>query len=148
MSYRIGKIVSLALAVSVLSFLFSCVLESVWRHDNPLERPESVLAQSTQMILTSEEARNIEIYKKASPAVVNITSTAVAVDAYFNLIPQAGQGTGVILTPNGYILTNSHVVQDAQRLEVTLIGGKTYKPVADVIYIVGKRGAVGDTLTH
>ena len=88
----------------------------------PLAKPSKPSAG-----LTTEEQRDIGIYKKASPSVVNITSTTIAVDFYFNMIPQKGTGSGVILTPSGYILTNFHVVEDADRLEVTLLNGKTYK---------------------
>jgi len=85
----------------------------------------SVLATSTAKNLLPEEQRNIEIYKSVSPAVVNITSTVLKYDFFHNPIPSEGSGSGVILTATGYILTNSHVIEGARQLEVTLIDGKT-----------------------
>jgi S1-C subfamily serine protease len=90
-------------------------------------RETGVFADVQPMALKPDEAQNIQIYKQCSPAVVNITSTNVTVDAFFNLVPQKGVGSGVILTKDGYILTNAHVVEDAEKLEVTLLNGKTYK---------------------
>lgn len=40
---------------------------------------------------------------------------------------QVGTGSGVIITQDGYIVTNNHVIQDASELEVTLNNNKTYK---------------------
>lgn len=39
---------------------------------------------------------------------------------------QAGLGSGVILTPDGYIVTNNHVIEQAERLEVTLNDNRTF----------------------
>lgn len=86
-----------------------------------------VQADTTPTTLTADENQNIRIYRQCSPAVVNITSTNVTVDMFFNLVPQKGVGSGVILTKDGYILTNAHVVEDAEKLEVTLLNGKSYK---------------------
>src|ERR1700722_16938355 len=67
-----------------------------------------------------EEQQNIAVYKRALPSVVNITSTAVAWDFFYGPVPQQGQGSGFILNKEGLILTNDHVIDNAQKVEVTL----------------------------
>ena len=74
-----------------------------------------------------EEQQNIAVYKKALPSVVNITSTAVAFDFFYGPVPQQDQGSGFILDKQGHILTNNHVIDNAQRVEVTLYDKHKYK---------------------
>jgi S1-C subfamily serine protease len=74
-----------------------------------------------------EEQQNIAVYKKALPSVVNITSTAVAYDWFLRPVPEQGQGSGFILDTAGHIVTNNHVVEGAQLVEVTLWNQKKYK---------------------
>ena len=75
----------------------------------------------------TEEEQNIGVYKRALPSVVNITSTEVAYDFFYRPVPQQGQGSGFILDRQGHILTNNHVVEGAQLVEVTLANKKKYK---------------------
>lgn len=75
----------------------------------------------------SEEQNNIAVYKKALPSVVNITSTAVAYDFFYGAVPQQGMGSGFVIDSEGHILTNFHVVEHAQQLEVTTSDKKKYK---------------------
>src|SRR5271156_173384 len=67
----------------------------------------------------SEEMNNISVYKKALPTVVNITSSTQTLNFFYGLVPSQGQGSGFILDKQGHILTNYHVVADAQQIEVT-----------------------------
>jgi S1-C subfamily serine protease len=74
-----------------------------------------------------EEQQNIAVYKKALASVVNITSTQVAFDFFYGSVPQQGMGSGFILDKQGLILTNNHVIDNAQRVEVTLSDKHKYK---------------------
>jgi S1-C subfamily serine protease len=62
-----------------------------------------------------------------SPAVVNITSTAVAYDWFWGAVPQQGQGSGFIVDAHGHILTNYHVIEGGRQVEVTLSNKHKYK---------------------
>ena len=75
----------------------------------------------------TEEQQNIAVYKRAIGSVVNITSTEVAYDFFYRPVPQQGQGSGFILDKEGHILTNHHVVENAQLVEVTLSDKHKYK---------------------
>jgi S1-C subfamily serine protease len=75
----------------------------------------------------TEEQQNIAVYKKALASVVNITSTQVAFDFFYGSVPQQGMGSGFILDKQGLILTNNHVIDNAQRVEVTLSDKHKYK---------------------
>ncbi len=80
-----------------------------------------------------EEQQNIAVYKKALPSVVNITSTAVSFDFFYGPVPQQGQGSGFVLDKQGHILTNNHVIDNAQRVEVTLADKHKYKAKVVVV---------------
>jgi S1-C subfamily serine protease len=75
----------------------------------------------------NEEQQNIAVYEKALPSVVNITSTEVRFDFFYGPVPQTGQGSGFILNKEGLILTNNHVIENGQRVEVTLSNKHKYK---------------------
>src|SRR6202050_3440461 len=70
--------------------------------------------------LDALEAENVRIYRQASPAVANIVTKTVEYDFFYNAVPVEGAGSGFVIDANGHILTNYHVVQGAQGIEVTL----------------------------
>jgi putative serine protease PepD len=70
--------------------------------------------------LTPEEEIVIGVYRAASPGVVFVTSTVLSQDFFFRVVPERGSGSGFIIDDRGYILTNNHVVENADSLEVTL----------------------------
>ena len=63
----------------------------------------------------------------AMPAVVSITTGSLELSLFLELVPQNdGAGSGVLIDPDGFILTNDHVLSDARRIQVTLTDGETY----------------------
>jgi S1-C subfamily serine protease len=70
--------------------------------------------------LTDDEVLNVRIYRQASPAVANILTKATEYDFFMDPVPVEGAGSGFVIDPRGYILTNFHVVKEAQSIEVVL----------------------------
>ena len=77
--------------------------------------------------LDSTESENVRIYRQASPAVANIVTRAVQYDYFMDAVPVEGAGSGFVIDAQGHILTNYHVVEDAQTIEVTLGDQSHYK---------------------
>jgi putative serine protease PepD len=86
----------------------------------------ALVAASSAWTLTSDEENSVAIYRRLNAGVVNITNRAIAYDFFFNPIPSDSSGSGFILDTRGHILTNHHVVQGAQRLEVSLADGSKW----------------------
>jgi S1-C subfamily serine protease len=78
---------------------------------------------------TPDEQNNIDIYKSARQATVNITSTVLREGWFFQLVPSQGTGSGFIINEQGEIVTNNHVVNGSRELTVTLSDHKKFKAV-------------------
>jgi serine protease Do len=105
--------------------------------------PVSASAATQQIPATSGQDLQRQVKataKKVIPAVVSIASTVMVRDQAFSdeALPfglfkepptrrQYGQGSGVIVSPDGYIVTNNHVVADAVDVEVILADRRQYK---------------------
>ena len=77
--------------------------------------------------LSPDEVNNIDIYKTAHLATVNITSTVYQRDFFFEVYPSKDTGSGFFIDNGGRILTNNHVIADASRIEVTLSDQTHYR---------------------
>src|SRR5688572_15184899 len=91
----------------------------------PLLAATAVAPKATKQadVMTPDERVNVNVYKVASKAVVYITTITPTEDMFFQVVPKQGEGSGCILTSNGYILTNYHVVKQAKFIQVTLWDG-------------------------
>jgi S1-C subfamily serine protease len=93
------------------------------------EMPQRAIASASvgQPPLSSEEETNIRVYSQVSPGVVNITRTVVEYDFFFAPVAKEGTGSGCVLDTEGNILTNYHVIQSADSLEVSLPDRTKYR---------------------
>lgn len=118
--------------------------------------PETITTSSTVAGAYAQDIYNgnpiVSIVKKSSLAVVNIDTESMVKqriitnpfggDPFFEeffgedffggdgmkerVVPQRGKGSGFIVTKNGYILTNNHVVENADKIKVTLLDGRSF----------------------
>jgi S1-C subfamily serine protease len=96
------------------------------RKESP--RPAFASIPPEQAVLSGEEETNIRVYARVSPGVVNITRTIVEYDFFFAPVAtDAGTGSGCVLDQEGNILTNYHVIESADRLEVSLPDHTKYR---------------------
>ena len=75
--------------------------------------------------LTSEEETNIKIYQQLSQCVVNVTSTRRTLNFWLQVVPEQGTGSGFVIDDQGHILTNNHVIENSDQIEVTLYDEST-----------------------
>jgi S1-C subfamily serine protease len=72
------------------------------------------------------EAQLVGVYEAAGPAVVNITNCSYVYYRFRGAVPEEGTGSGFVYDDEGHIITNYHVIEDAEELLVTLADGQVY----------------------
>ncbi|TFG31283.1 hypothetical protein EU527_12890, partial [Candidatus Thorarchaeota archaeon] len=80
-------------------------------------------------MLQELEREIVKVVEQVVPSVVSVSTTRLARMQLSMVVPVQGQGSGVILSDTGYIVTNAHVIEGARDVEVTLYDGQTYKAV-------------------
>ncbi len=67
-----------------------------------------------------------ELVAKVAPAVVSIVVETVSYNWFWQAVPQTGAGSGIVISSDGYVVTNNHVVEDANKVTVTLSDGRAF----------------------
>ncbi|MGZ8451612.1 MAG: S1C family serine protease [Candidatus Binatia bacterium] len=116
--------------VVALSSVVILLAQQAWLGGATLNNPKiAARAVTPRGDLMAEEKSTIALFKQASPAVLNITSIGIERDM-FTLnqyqMPQ-GTGSGFIWDNTGNVITNFHVIQNADAAQVTLADQSAYK---------------------
>lgn len=90
-------------------------------------QPETSITEKRNIV--SQEGEVVaDVAKQVSPSVVSIVTESQA-SLGFRSFTQQGAGTGIIISESGYVLTNRHVVADANKVDVALADGTVYEGV-------------------
>lgn len=89
------------------------------------------LPAGTLRAVDVEEQLVTSVYEQWADSVVNVTSRTITYDFFFRPVPQEGSGSGFVWDTQGHIVTNNHVVEGAEEVQVTL-ADETTAP-ADVV---------------
>jgi S1-C subfamily serine protease len=93
------------------------------RETAPAASPVGSNAAVGQPVTIDESSATIDVAAAVSPAVVRITTSA-NVGTDLGVIPESGVGSGVIYDSAGWILTNRHVVEGSEQMQVELHDGR------------------------
>lgn len=96
------------------------------------EVPPKRAAQNIDLGLTEQEKHNIQLFQESAPSVCFITTSTLRRNYYSRNIQEipSGTGSGFVWDKEGHIVTNYHVIQNADKATVTLSDGKTYEATA------------------
>lgn len=120
--------------ISIIALLFG-VLGSIIGNYLLRKLPSTVISQSKQVVIDQQTAVT-NVSNKVGPSVVSIVSGTTQVDPYTgdSTLAKTGAGTGIIVTSDGLIMTNKHVVDGSQSFTITTSDNKEY-PNAKIVAV-------------
>ena len=126
-----GRIVALILACAILGGLCgfggAALYRRSFKHTVTLQQSDR---EAVAVAVKQVDGKNLmtpaEVYAATVNSVVSINSTSRSTNFFGQSVPTASSGSGFIISPDGYIVTNEHVVSDATAVKVTLYNGETY----------------------
>ncbi len=113
------KLAALPLALALLAFLLAACGGGSTATPNPAALGQASAANSAELA-------TVDIVRELTPSVVQIVTESVVTGGFNEPSPSTGVGTGVILSEDGYVLTNNHVIAGAQSITVTLDNGESF----------------------
>ena len=122
------KIVALCLVCALLGGLAQPIYSSVTGgNETTIYTGDRTPTQvDTASVDTSKELTTAEIYAKYVNSCVGITVDIVSTNVFGQTVTGAAAGSGFVITEDGYILTNYHVIDGANSIKVTFDNGKEY----------------------
>lgn len=85
--------------------------------------------QDGNNIISQEEAAVANVVERVSPSIVSIVTEVVTGNSYWDARVSEGAGSGMIVSKDGYVLTNKHVIDGARQVQIVLSDGTTHSDV-------------------
>lgn len=124
-----GKIVSLVIVIFIVcaagGFGAGWLAVTLYQKDPTSQAIDEMITSDGQTVVTADEGLITTVASRVSPSVVSIVTTSGQPN-YFSL---QGAGTGVIISKDGYIMTNKHVIDGARNVSVVLSDGTEHTDV-------------------
>ncbi len=115
----VGGAIGAAMAIAIFAVLFISPPESMKSEISVVEPPNNTIAEATPMY--SKNLSLIEIFDKSEPGVVRVNVQRGETEDV-----RGGVGSGFVFDKNGHIITNAHVVNNANKVVVTFLDGRSY----------------------
>ncbi|MFB5617671.1 MAG: S1C family serine protease [Nitrosopumilus sp.] len=116
----VGGAIGAVIAIAIIAVLFISPPESLKPEISVVEKPQSnVIAEATPLV--SKSLSLIEIFEKSEPGVVRVNVQRGETEEV-----RGGVGSGFVFDKKGHIITNAHVVKDANKVVVTFLDGRSY----------------------
>ena len=93
---------------------------------NQASQTAEEVAVTVKQVESGEKMTPAQVYASTVNSVVSINSTGTSYNVFGQQSQSSSSGTGFIITADGYIVTNQHVVSGADTVQVTLYSGQTY----------------------
>lgn len=101
-------------------------IDIIQNHEQEIEK--NIKNSFSDSKYTEDEQRNIYVYEKCNEAVVNITTQVMGINWFLEPIVQdGGSGSGSIIDKRGYVVTNVHVINKANKINISLADGSSYE---------------------
>lgn len=124
---RVGRLIVVLVLCLVAGLAGAKIYSVIDQSSGPLAERLGVEKDGNQHT-TQEEREIATVVEQVAPSVVSIVTKSEAMSRY-GMTEQQGAGTGIIIASDGYIMTNKHVVQGVDTVDVVLSDGTTHEEV-------------------
>ena len=123
----VAKVVALCLVCALLGFAIHPLYNAATSGGTTMYTGNRTPTQvDLTAVDTQKELTTAEIYAKYVKSSVGITVDIVSTNIFGQTVTSAAAGSGFVITSDGYILTNYHVINGANSIKVTFVDGKEY----------------------
>lgn len=127
---RAGFVIIITVICIALSTVFGVcgayITNTLMNSDEPVTVTPEEKDEPIEIYVSEESMNTVQVAKVASPSVVEISTESISTSIFMQQYVTDGAGSGVILTEDGYIVTNYHVIEGVSKVTVKTHDGQSY----------------------